>query len=365
MSLRQQVLFWIAALLFVGLCLYVLRDILLPFVAGLAIAYFLDPVADRLERLGLGRLMATVVILLVFALAFIAFLVVLVPVLANQLSALTVRVPEYLAQLETLIARMSDGRLAAWLGVEQGTIAGPVSDLAGKLASWLGNLATSIVSGGMALVSFLSLFVVTPVVAFYMLADWDRMIAVIDGWLPRKYAPTIRSLARDIDTVVARFVRGQGTVCLLLGLFYAVALTLVGLNFGLLIGFGAGLISFIPYVGSTLGLVVSVIVALVQFWPDWPMLVVVVAIFLFGQFLEGYFFQPYLIGTSVGLHPVWLMFALFAFGYLFGFAGLLLAVPAAAAMGVLLRFAVQRYMASPLYAGDSRPARKSGGRGRK
>jgi predicted PurR-regulated permease PerM len=203
----------------------------------------------------------------------------------------------------------------------------------------------------MALVSVASLVIVTPVVAFYMLYDWDRMVKMVDGWLPRDHAPAIRQIARDIDAAMAGFIRGQGTVCILLGIFYAIGLTVAGLNFALLIGLASGLLSFIPFVGAIVGLIASVGVALVQFWPDWVMVLVVAAIFGFGQFLEGNFLSPRLVGDSVGLHPVWLMFSLFAFGYLFGFVGMLVAVPLAAAIGVVTRFLLQKYLRSPLYLG--------------
>ena len=191
----------------------------------------------------------------------------------------------------------------------------------------------------MALFSIAGLFVVTPVVAFYMLLDWDRMVAKVDSWVPRDHVETVRTIATDINTATAGFVRGQGTLCLMLGVMYAIGLTLTGLNFGILIGLFAGLISFIPYVGSLVGLVLSVGVAFVQFWPDWLMVAAVAGVFFIGQFIEGNILQPRLVGKSVGLHPVWLMFALFAFGALFGFVGLLIAVPAAAAVAVLVRFA--------------------------
>ena len=207
-------------------------------------------------------------------------------------------------------------------------------------------------TGGQAIVAVFSLVVVTPVVAFYLLYDWDRVIARIDGLLPRDYADEIRGVATEIDRTIAAFIRGQGLTCLILALFYATALGSIGLNSGFLIGFAAGLLSFIPFVGSTLGVVVSGSVALVQFWPEWPMIVATVAVFLVGQGLEGYVLQPRLIGQNVGLHPVWVLFALFAFGLLFGFVGLMIAIPAAAAVGVLVRYGVRRYLASPFYRGS-------------
>jgi predicted PurR-regulated permease PerM len=202
------------------------------------------------------------------------------------------------------------------------------------------------------LVNLLSLVIVTPIVAFYLLTDWDRMVARLDSWLPRPHVETLRGLAREMDDAMAGFIRGQAVVCLLLGLFYAIGLSLAGLNFGLLIGLAAGILSFIPYVGSFIGFVLSISVAFVQFWPDWVHIAAVAAIFAAGQFIEGNFLSPKLVGNRVGLHPVWLMFALFAFGYLFGFAGLLMAVPLAAAVGVLTRFALRKYLSSPFYLGS-------------
>jgi predicted PurR-regulated permease PerM len=197
--------------------------------------------------------------------------------------------------------------------------------------------------------------IVTPVVAFYMLLDWDRMVARIDGLVPRENLETVRELSRQIDTTIAGFIRGQGTLCLVLGVYYATGLTLTGLNFGLLIGLFAGAISFIPYIGSTLGFVIAIGLALVQFWPDYLWIGLVAAVFVTGQFLEGNILQPKLVGNRVGLHPVWLMFALFAFGLLFGFVGLLVAVPVSAAIGVLVRFAISRYLDSDLYHGTPPP----------
>jgi predicted PurR-regulated permease PerM len=186
-----------------------------------------------------------------------------------------------------------------------------------------------------------------------MLLDWHRMVDKVDSWLPRRQRDVIRGLARDIDAAIAGFIRGQALVSLILGTFYAIALTLIGLNFGLLIGFAAGFLNFVPYLGSTTGLLLAGGVALAQFWPEWVWVIAAVGLFFFGQFIEGNFLQPKLVGDRVGLHPVWLIFALFAFGYLLGFVGILVAVPLAAAIGVLVRFALRQYLASPLYTGVS------------
>ena len=206
----------------------------------------------------------------------------------------------------------------------------------------------------MAFANLISLLVITPVVAFYLLRDWDRLIARIDTWLPRDHAETIRERVREVDRTLAGFLRGQGTVCLILGLFYAIALSIAGLDFGLVVGLVAGLLSFIPYVGAIIGLVLSVGLALLQF-DDWLRVAIVAGIFFVGQAVEGNFLTPKLVGESVGLHPVWIIFGLLAGGALFGFVGVLLAVPAAAVIGVGVRFALDRYLQSPYYRGGGGP----------
>jgi len=366
-GLRRQVFFWLATAVLLALFLYIFSGILLPFVAGMVLAYFLDPVADWLQRLGLSRLMATVVILIAFIVIVVLAFVILVPVLATQMADFARKLPEYLTRLQSLITSFDPKWLEQRFGVNAAGLRDGLNSLLTSGFSLLTTVFTSIWSSGVALVSVVSLFVVTPVVAFYMLLDWDRMVAEVDSWVPRDHVETVRALARDINTATAGFVRGQGTLCLVLGAMYATGLTLTGLNFAILIGFFAGVISFIPYVGSLTGLVLAVGVAFVQFWPDWTMVVAVACVFFVGQFIEGNILQPRLVGKSVGLHPVWLMFSLFAFGALFGFVGLLIAVPASAAIAVLVRFAIGRYLESPLYKGHAAepapplPADRGGG----
>jgi predicted PurR-regulated permease PerM len=352
MTIQRQIGFWTAALVATVLLLFILRGILLPFVAGFALAYLLDPLADRLQRIGIGRLGASLLILVLFVLVFIVTLVILVPFAAQQIGAFVERLPSYVARLQQLGTEQL-GPLIRRLGVENALpeMQTSVGNLISQGVAWLGAFLQSLWSGGQALIGIFSLLVVTPVVAFYMLVDWDRMVRTVDSWMPTRHRETIRSIARDIDHAIAGFVRGQAMVCLILGTFYAVGLSIVGLNFGALIGMISGLLSFIPYVGSLTGLILSLGVAIVQFWPDWTMIVATLGIFIFGQFVEGNILSPKLVGDSIGLHPVWLMFALLAFGALFGFVGLLLAVPLAAAMGVIARFALRQYLSSPLYRG--------------
>ena len=347
--LKWQIAFWLGLLGLLVFGMWLLGEVLTPFIAGMALAYFLDPVADALERLGLPRWLATTIILLTCIGLFIALFLLLLPLLAEQARLFVEHLPQQLKRLAILI----DSIMPDWLRQAlQRTTAKENIDaaaLAGKAAGWLAGVLKSLISGTAAVFNFLSLLVITPIVLFYMLNDWDRMIATVDSWLPRKHADVIRGIARDIDHAMAGFIRGQGTVALIQGTFYAVALVAVGLNFGLLIGLLAGALSFIPYVGATVGGVLSIGMAVVQFWPDWTMVLLVAAIFAFGQFVEGNFLTPRLVGDSVGLHPVWMMFALMAFGYLFGFAGLLLAVPLAAAIRVVASWGLRQYLDSALY----------------
>ncbi|SFG95728.1 AI-2E family transporter [Methylobacterium gossipiicola] len=340
----------------IALLLYLLADVMLPFVAGLALAYLLDPIADRLERLGLGRLTASLFILAMFVVVLVVALLLVVPLAASQTAALVATLPGMVARLQGILTDQAGPLLRRVGGADVlNDLQSSVGTLVGQGGTWFLAFLKSLWSGSQALISIASLFVVTPVVAFYLLVDWDRMIAALDSWVPPRHRAVVRRLAHEIDGAVTGFVRGQTLVCLILGTFYAVGLFCVGLNFGVLIGLIAGFLTFIPYVGTLTGFLLSVGVALAQFWPgsDWLHIGLTVAVFAIGQFLEGNIISPKLVGESVGLHPVWLMFALLAFGTLFGFLGLLLAVPVAASIGVVVRFALSRYLQSPLYHADS------------
>jgi predicted PurR-regulated permease PerM len=353
MTLTRQMTFWVLTFVAVVASLWILREILLPFVAGMALAYLLDPVATRLERLGIQRFIAALIIIGLVVLAFIFLILLIAPLLGAQLSQFIENMPGYASRIQSVITDPNRQWLRKIVG--EGIAEAQVGELVKQGAGWLAAFFRGLWSGGQTLVSVFSLFVVTPVVAYYMLSDWNRMMGIVDSWVPLQHRETVRALGREINDAIAGFVRGQTAVCLILGSLYAVALTLAGLNFGLLIGLISGIITFIPYVGSLTGLVLAGGVAVAQFFPAWVPIVTVVAIFFVGQFIEGYLLQPKLVGESVGLHPVWLMFALFAFGYLFGFVGLLIAVPLAAAIGVLLRFGLKQYLASPFYTGEPAP----------
>jgi predicted PurR-regulated permease PerM len=336
----------IAALL---LALHLFAAILLPFVVAALIAYLLDPVAGRLQAIGVPRGLAALLLVTgVFAL-FVLFLLLFYPLLLAQLTILVTRIPDYIGAVRVLITD-SLLWLADTLGpevVDRRLRELAVSQAAGMLG-WIAGAVGTLIGGGVRLFNVAALAVVTPVVAFYLLRDWARMIAAVDGWIPRRYVATVRHLAGEIDRILAAWVRGQAIVCLLLGAFYAVALTLAGLELGLIVGLTAGIISFIPYVGTLTGFLIGVGMALLQF-PTWYDVAVIAGIFMLGQMIEGYIIYPRLLGDRVQLHAVWVIFALFAGATAFGFLGVLLAVPAAAAIGVVARFWLRRYLASPLF----------------
>ncbi len=359
MSATRQIIYWSISLVTLGFLLFVLRGIMLPFVAGMAVAYFLDPATDKLER-WLPRAGATIVVLFVFFLLVTIALLLLVPIINRQVFGLVELLPKYIEVLRESVLPLVRDTLGR-LGVESGEaeVRDAMGGFAGDIVGFGVDLFKRLLAGGLAVINLLTLLFITPIVAFYLLRDWDLMIARLDRWLPRQHAPTIRRLLSEVDDVLGGFVRGQGTVCLILGAFYAVSLSLVGLEFGLLIGIIAGLISFVPFVGALVGLALSMTQAIMQFWPEYGLIAATAAIFLAGQVLEGNILTPRLLGDRVGLHPVWVMFGLLAGGALFGFVGVLLAVPATAAAGVLVRFSHERYLQSRLYLGaesDEPPA---------
>ncbi len=353
--LERQALFWIAAAVALVVLIGLLREIMLPFIAGIVIAYFLNPLADGLERLGLPRVLASVLILLAAIVALVAVTVFVVPLLVAQAEQLATALPDEITRRSAQIEAYAKERFGARFPEIEAGIRNALASLSQNWAAIAGWLATSLWSHGSAVINFVSLLVVTPLVVFYVLVDWHKMIARIDSWLPREHLTTLRGLARDVNASVSAFIRGQGTVCLILGVFYAAGLSAAGLRYGLLIGLATGLLAFIPFVGWILGLATASILAVVQFWPDYIPLLTVIGVFLAGQAFDAGFLSPQIVGSKIGLHPVWLIFALFVFSYLFGFVGMLVAVPVAAAFGVLVRFAIDVYMRSRLYAGTAAP----------
>ena len=347
---KREILFWLIGFAIFFVLLFLFRSILLPFVAGMAVAYFLDPVCDRLERWGLSRTLATTLVTVVFLVLVVVAALLIIPTVAGQIVGFVERLPRYFEliqqQLTAFVAVVRDRLDPALLARAEGMAASSVEAIVAWVTAAIGGLVT----GGVALANLLSLLVITPVVAFYLLRDWDRIVERVDHWLPRHMADTIRAEVREVDEILAGFVRGQATVCLILGTFYAVGLTVAGLEFGLIIGIAAGLLTFIPYVGALTGGLLSIGLALVQF-DDWTRIAIIAGIFAVGQAVEGNYLTPKLVGGNVGLHPVWVIFALLAGGALFGFVGVLLAVPVAAVIGVLIRFSLKRYLESNIYLG--------------
>jgi predicted PurR-regulated permease PerM len=353
MTLRTQVIVWVGLLLVGILLLWVLRGILLPFVVGFIIAYLLNPLVTLLERWHIGRGWGTAVVLLLVLAIIVGLFVLIVPLVVQQVGGLVERLPGYFRALQAL-ANQWIPALNDFLGPERASqlersFTGLLTDTAGIIA----NITAGLAASGATLLNVLGLVVVTPVVAFYLLLDWEAMTREIDNLLPRDHREEIRTILREIDSSMAGVFRGQGSVVLVLIFYYATALTVTGLSFGLAIGLIGGLLSFIPFVGFLTAFLLSMAIATVQFWPNWVMILIVFMVFMVGQFLEGNVLYPKLVGSSIGINPVWLMFALFSFTVLFGFVGLLLAVPLSAMSAVLLRYATARYRASKLYLGTN------------
>ncbi|SFR34617.1 Predicted PurR-regulated permease PerM [Yoonia tamlensis] len=362
LPVQQQAKYWGIATTVLLIALWFLGDVILPFVLGGAIAYCLDPIADRFEAMGFSRTVSVTIITLAAAVVFIILILLVIPTLISQTTQLVNTAPELFSRLQ---AALTD-RFPSILDSES-TVHKQLLAIGEAIQSKGGELMNSVLSSAIGLLNVVILLVIVPVVAFYLLLDWDRMTARIDELVPRDHVETVRMLARQIDNTLASFIRGQGTVCLILGTYYAVALMIAGLKFGLIVGFIAGLVTFIPYVGALVGGVLAVGLALFQFWSgtemvdgvavahgtNWLRIGIVAGIFGFGQFLEGNILTPKLVGSSVGLHPVWLLFALSVFGSLFGFVGMLVAVPLAAIIGVLIRYAIEHYKGGRLYRGLS------------
>jgi len=347
---RGQRLALLAGLLVAAwLMLQLFASILLPFVVAAGIAYFLDPPTSRLQRVGVPRTLGSLLLLAAALLCALLFILLLYPLILAQLGILISRLPIYVS-----LARSTADELLANLQQQLGPefvderLRELVAGQAGAVLAFLVTAVTRLIGGGFALFNVLTLLVVTPVVAFYLLRDWPGMMRRVDDWMPHRYAGVLRAQAKEVDRILSAWLRGQALCCFVLVIFYAVGLSVVGLDLALIVGMAAGLLSFIPYVGSITGLFVATGLAMAQF-PTWGGVALVVLVFVVGNILEGYVLYPRFLGDRVELHAVWVIFALFAGGAAFGFLGVLLAVPVAATIGVLCRFWLRRYLESPLY----------------
>lgn len=371
MTVRRQIIFWaVGAAAFVVL-LMLLRSILLPFIAGLGAAYFLDPAVDRLEKAGAPRWLATSAITLVFFAIVVGGGVLLFPVVQGQVLQLAANVPEYAARVQETVLPVVERGLAL---ISRGEAEGPggatsatslVSSNAGKIAA---DLLKGVLSSGLAFFNLLSLIFITPVVTFYLLRDWDHIITKVDSWLPRHHRAVIHEQLHKIDEALAGFLRGQTLVGLVLAVLFSVTLSLAGLQFALVIGIFSGLITFIPFAGFILGFAVALLFALLQWGGDFVNVGVIVAIYVILQVVESAVLTPKFVGSRVGLHPVWIIFSVLAAGVLFGFVGVLVAVPLAAVIGILIRFTIGQYLGSPIYLGtggnEGEPGAASDGAGK-
>lgn len=351
MRVEKQLWFWLTAFALLVVAIALLKGILLPFVVAMVTAYFLNPVADRLQALGLNRALSAALIIAVVAVLVALALVLLVPVLVDQIRQLVTALPDEMQRLKGAIESTARSWLGPGFPTVQGALDRVTSEVSQNWTGFAGAIMASVWSQGLALVNFASLLLITPVVVYYLLVDWHAMLARVDKALPRDHAATVRRLAGEINDAVAAFIRGQGTICVMLGIFYAIGLSWAGIDYGLLIGLSTGLLAFIPIVGWLLGLVCAAGLAIVQFWPDLIPLAKVVGVLAAGLAVDAAILSPRFVGEKIGLHPVWLIFALFVFSYLFGLVGTLIAVPLAAAMGVLVRFAVEVYLDSSVYKG--------------
>jgi predicted PurR-regulated permease PerM len=345
----RRIVFWLVVTAASFFLLWLLRGMLLPFVLGMGLAYVCDPLADRLERLHIPRTLATLMVLGIFVGVFVAALVLLLPMIQTQIIQMIEQAPHYadllrrkvLPEVTQFVQRVSGSHDAS-------DVRKAATSYAGTISGWVMRILSSVWSSGLIVANVLYVILLTPLVAFYFLRDWHRMVAQIDSWIPRRHVVTLRAVCHDIDAILAGFIRGQATVCFIFAIYYSLALSLAGLNFAIVIGIGAGILTFIPYLGAIAGLIISVVVAFGQF-DDHTRIAIVAGVYLLGHLIEANLVTPNLVGDRVKLHPVWVIFALLAGGALFGFTGVLLAVPVAAVIGVLVRFGLARYLASTFY----------------
>lgn len=348
MRLETQTRFWLLTFAVFAALLWLLQPVLLPFVAGLVIAYFLAPVVNFLARHGFPRWLGALCVLFGFGLIAGSIAMLILPLISSQIGALLNALPAYSEKLRAHYLPWIENWITRFPPEDVEKLRTAAGQSAAEIAGFFGNLLKNLVANGVKLVDTIAMTIVTPVVAFFTLRDWPKLTQTIDMILPRRYYDVILSQLAEIDSTLSGFIRGQALVCLSLGLIYSIGLTATGLDYGAAIGVTAGTLSFIPYVGTIFGWVTSLILALVQF-SDWQHIAAVIGVFAVGHFLEAYVLTPKLVGHRVGLHPVWILFALITGVKLMGFLGILIAVPTAAVLGVLIRFLVRQYRNSPLY----------------
>lgn len=345
---NSRLYFLIGAALVVALLFYVLGPILTPFMFAAILAYICDPLVDRFERRRVPRTLATVIVLLLLICLFVLLMLIMVPLFQKEVTLLTERLPGYITALNEKLIPWLSAKLGLKLDLDFGSFKRNITEYVQGADGLAGKVFASLKIGGMALVGFFVNMLLVPVVLFYLLRDWDRLVEKIDHLIPRRWHDRVTTIAREIDAVLSEFLRGQVSVMLLMSVFYVCGLWLAGLEFALPIGIITGMLVFVPYVGMITGLLLASLAALMQF-QNLPGMIWVWVVFGIGQLLEGMVVTPWLVGDRIGLHPVAVIFALLAFGQIFGFFGVLLALPVSAALLVALRHLRQHYLDSKIY----------------
>lgn len=348
MRLETQTRSWFLAFVIFACLIWLLKPVLLPFVAGMVIAYFLAPVVNALAKKGIPRWLGALCVLFGFGVIATTIIMLILPLISSQIGTLLNALPGYSEKIRGHYLPWVENWITRFPPEDVEKLRDAAGNSAAAAAGFVGSVLKNLLANGVRFIDAMAMMIVTPVVAFFMLRDWPKLIETIDGVLPRRYYDVILSQLAEIDSTLSGFIRGQALVCLSLGLIYSIGLSLTGLEYGLAIGVTAGTLSFIPYVGTAFGWISSFILALVQF-DDWQHIAMVMGVFAFGHFLEAYVLTPKLVGHRVGLHPVWILFALITGVKLMGFLGILIAVPTAAVLGVLIRFLIRQYRSSPMY----------------
>lgn len=342
--------FWITLFLLLALLTWALSGILLPFVLSFILAYILNPLVVTLTAKGCSRTVASVLVIAGLIIAILLAFLIVMPVLESQVIGFIQKIPTYAEALWNKLQPLFDA-VKNYASPEQiATVKETMSTQSISFFNKIGGMLLDLFSQGMVLFNIVTFIIITPVITFYLLNDWPIIVDKTRGLIPQKKLPFVQEQMQEIDTTLSAFIRGQAMVCLFLALFYGIGLTIIGLDLGFVVGFISGILSFIPYVGSLSGFFISLLLAFTQS-AGWGVFIGILFVFGIGQFIEGYVLTPKLVGDKVGLHPAWVIFALFAGGYLFGFMGVLLAVPVTAVLGVILRTTIKAYKESPFYKG--------------
>ncbi len=350
MHIKQSVFNWGIIFAVFALAIYVVSDVLFPFVFAGVIAYFLHPIADKVEASGFSRSVSTVIAIAGFGLVLAGIIFFIGPVFIDQFKKFSVKFPQIFSELEFRKGSYGHKLVAKYAPDLDGKIQDFAYKFTVQIIQFIATSVQAIVTSSKAVFNFISIIIISPIVSFYLLRDWDLMVKKIDDLLPRSNLGIIRGELRKIDDTVSAYIRGQVTVCVIMAIVYSVTLSLIGLDYAIAIGIMTGILTFIPYVGMSIGFILALMVSYFQF-QDFDMTISVIAAFILGNLLEGYIITPKFVGEKVNLHPVWIIFALLAGGSVMGFTGVLIAIPSAAIIGVLVRSAISRYRKSSLYLG--------------